>query len=489
MQLFTSLQGTILIFGYGVLMWLLVGLFAGRFSRKKLAFLVADRKISQWPAAFSIAATWIWAPALFLAAQKAYQQGIVGVFWFTVPNVACLIIFAYFAEKVRDKLPDGFTISGYVRKRLSARCQNVYLLQLLGLATCSFAVQLLAGGVVIAGLTGISFLAVTVVLALIALSYSWWSGIRSSIMTDYAQMVFIALIGFTFIPWAVLESGGWSSVVAGLYGRTGTFNSLISGDGGMAFWSFGIPVTIGLLAGPFGDQSFWQRAFSIKEGQVKGAFIKGAVIFATVPILMSLLGFIAAGKALTVKDVQLTNLVVILEYLPRWTVVPFTYMLLSGLVSTLDSNLCAIASLTGHDVFNRKQYSQPKAPSTRQQRDNADAWAVQYARSAMLVFCLGAVVIANLPGMKILYLFLFYGTLRASTLLPTVILILKKDVSEPGVFWGIVSAIAVGLPIFAYGKFTGNLPFIVFGSIFTVGISGTVTLVMSKVRETARVGV
>jgi Na+/proline symporter len=183
-----------------------------------------------------------------------------------------------------------------------------------------------------------------------------------------------------------------------------------------------------------------------------------------------------------VKDVQLTNLVVILEYLPRWTVVPFTYMLLSGLVSTLDSNLCAISSLTGHDVFNRKQGSQLPG-------ENSDARAVQYARSAMLVFCLGAVVIANLPGMKILYLFLFYGTLRASTLLPTVILILKKDVSEPGVFWGIVSAIAVGLPIFAYGKFTGNLPFIVFGSIFTVGISGTVTLVMSKVRETVRVGV
>ena len=95
----------------------------------------------------------------------------------------------------------------------------------------------------------------------------------------------------------------------------------------------------------------------------------------------------------------------------------------------------------------------------------------------MIVFCVAAVGIANIPGMQILYLFLFYGTLRASTLLPTVIVILKERVSEPGVFWGIVAAIAIGLPIFAYGKFAGNLFFTVFGSVFTVGISGTIALV------------
>jgi hypothetical protein len=84
-------------------------------------------------------------------------------------------------------------------------------------------------------------------------------------------------------------------------------------------------------------------------------------------------------------------------------------------------------------------------------------------------------LIANIPGIKILYLFLFYGTLRASTLLPTMTIILKEKVSEPGVFWGIVLAIAIGLPVFAYGKFTNDLPFILFGSLFTVGVSGAVT--------------
>ena len=404
--------------------------------------------------------TWIWAPALFVAAQKGYQQGWVGVFWFTLPNVLCLVVFAFFATKIRRVLPEGFTLSGYILERHSKRVHNLYLLELIGLAMCSFAVQLLAGGMIISTLTGLNFLLVTVLLSLIALSYSFYSGMRASVMTDYIQMIFIALIGFVFVPWVVAKAGGFSAVLPGLIGRTGTFTSLFSGDGGKAFWTFGLPVTIGLMSVPFGDQSFWQRAFSTKKDEVKGAFIKGALIFATVPLLMSLLGFVAGGLAMNVKDAQLVNLETVMAFLPAWTVVPFVFMLLSGLVSTLDSNLCAIASITGHDIHSRAEI---KGDS------------VGFSRSLMVVFAIGAVMIANIPGMEILYLFLFYGTLRASTLLPTVITLSCNRVYEGGMFWGILGSIVLGLPMFAYGKFTGNVPMIVIGSVFTVLFSGAVT--------------
>lgn len=78
-------------------------------------------------------------------------------------------------------------------------------------------------------------------------------------------------------------------------------------------------------------------------------------------------------------------------------------------------------------------------------------------------------------GMEILYLFLFYGALRASTLLPTVITLSCNRVYEGGMFWGILGSIVLGLPMFAYGKFTGNVPMIVIGSVFTGLFSGAVT--------------
>jgi len=428
---------------------------------KKEEFLVANRNIGALPAAFSIAATWIWAPALFVAAQKAYTQGWVGLFWFTVPNVLCLVVFAHFAQIFRDKFPSGYTISGYMKERYSSRVQWIYHVELIGLSICSFAVQLLAGGLIFSTLTGIPFLHVTLVLSVIALSYSLVSGIRASILTDYVQMAIILIVSAILIPWAVTEAGGISTIVSGLSGISGEYTSLFTGKGVDVFLSFGIAVTIGLFSGPFGDQTFWQRAQSVEKRNVKKAFILGALIFSVVPITMSLLGFVAAGTGMVANSAQLINLEVIQRFLPVWAVFPFTLMLLSGLVSTLDSALCAISSVFWGDIACKGGDSKHNT------------------RLVMVGAAIVAVGIANIPGMQILYLFLFYGTLRASVLIPTVMTLLSSKIKESGMFWGILSSIAIGLPIFAYGKFNGNLPMIIAGSIITVGLSGVIVSVLS----------
>lgn len=459
--------------GYGGLAFALSWIFSRRSHGGKLRFLLADRSLGKWESAFSISASWIWAPALFIAAQKAYTQGLAGLFWFTVPNVMCLIIFAFFAENIRRRLPQGFTLSDYMRGRFSRRVQNLYMLELVGLAACSFAVQLLAGGKIIAALTGIPFFWVTVTLAAISLSYSLFSGLRASVVTDCAQMVWILLVGFTLVPWAIANAGGIEVVVEGLGGISGEFSSIFSGKSLDVAVTFGIPVTIGLLAGPFGDQSFWQRAFATKKEHVKSAFIWGALIFAVVPLLMSLTGFVAAGNGWTLADAATTNLETVIRLLPAWTLIPFVYMLLSGLVSTQDSNLCSVASIVGHDMVNRRKKSDTAG-------DTGSAGVMKMSRLSMAILAAVTIAIANLPGIKILHLFLFYGTLRASTLLPTVMTLLSDNISEHGVYWGILAAILIGLPVFAYGNLTGSTQWVVTGSLFTVLSSGIVTFGTSR---------
>jgi len=456
--IFSQTSGWLMLFIYGVLMLGCTWGFTSKLIKTKLYYLAAERKVPMVMAGFSIAAAWVWAPALFIAAQKAYQEGFVGLFWFTVPNVACLIIFAFFADILRKRVPDGYTLSGYVLERFSKRVHNMYLLELNGLATCSFAVQLLAGGTVLSTLTGIPLYQVTIALSVIALSYTFWRGLKASILSDYIDMAFIVFVGFTFIPWAIWNAGGADVVIKGFSGLSGKFVSLTDENGMKVFLNFGLPVTIGLLSGPFGDQSFWQRAFAIKEGSVKGAFILGAFLFATVPLTMSLLGFTAAGTGLVVKSAQLVNLEVVVKYLPLWCLVPFVYMLLMGLCSTLDSNLSAVSSLGGHDFAIRT---------------NHQGNAIDYSRFYMAGMAIIAILIANIPGMQILYLFLFYATLRSSTLLPTVTMILKNNnVSESGMFYGIIASLTLGLPVFAYGNFNKITGFIVAGSLLTVLLSG-----------------
>jgi len=468
--LLTQWQGAALLIVYAASM-LGLTLLLHHYAEGKEEFLVGRREIGMWPAAFSIAATWVWAPALFVAAQKAYQEGVAGVFWFTVPNALCLVLFAFFAERLRRRVPHGYTLPSFMGDRYSSRVQGAYLFQMVSLATCSFAVQLLAGGAAISLLTGMPFWFVTVALAATALSYSLWSGIRASVATDYAQMVIILLVALTIIPWAVYAAGGLEVIARGLGGVSGQYASVFNADVALAF---GLPVTIGLLSGPFGDQSFWQRAWSVREKDVRRAFIWAAVIFALVPLTLCVPGFLAAGMGLAVASPQMVNLETILTLLPAWVAIPFAFMLLSGLISTLDSNLCAISGLAGHDAWEK----------TWVKGDPMIA-----ARWAMVGLAVAGIAIANIPGLSILHLFLFYGTLRASTLLPTVMTILDMRLTERGVFWGIVFAIAVGLPIFAYGNFGGGLWWTVGGSLLTVLSSGAVAWLISRQDERAFVRV
>ncbi len=94
-------------------------------------FCVGDRNTGWMVSALSIAATWIWAPALFTSTENAYTKGFAGLFWFLVPNVVCLILFIPFAKRIRREMPEGITLSGYMYAKYSSRSvKNIYLFQL-----------------------------------------------------------------------------------------------------------------------------------------------------------------------------------------------------------------------------------------------------------------------------------------------------------------------------------------------------------------------
>lgn len=472
MEGLSSLEGWALIATYFVAMMMLV-VFLRKHKKTKEEFLVANRSMPWLLTAFSMAATWVWAPSMFVASEKAYTQGLAGVFWFVVPNVLTLILFAFFANKMRKLRPDGWTFSDYIREKYSKRCHNLYLIESFGLQTMSFAVQLLAGATIFSKITGISFTATTIVMAVCPLLYTFASGIRSSIVTDFWKMLWIVIVLLLGLP-IMFSSARPNALFNGLGGITGDFGSLFSATGIMVALSFGIPTTIGLLSGTFGDQMFWQRVFCVKADKVKRTMITAAFIFAAVPISLAVFGFFAAGTGLAISDTQLTNVGAVMAFCPKWFLYLFFVLILSGLISTVDSIICAVSSVAGHDVV--KRLSMNEKWHGRIQKNIflfiLFANEVRAARFAMIVVTIIAILIANIPGLTILYLFLLYGTLRSSVMLPTVFAILGKRMSERGLFYGILTSMIVGLPIFAYGNFTGNIPMIVFGSLFTILASG-----------------
>ena len=447
------------LIAYAVLMIGLTAAFTGK-NNDGSDFYVGRRNMGMVQTAMSIAATWIWAPALFTSAEKAYSNGYAGLFYFLVPNILCLLFFIPFARKIREEMPDGITLSGYMgMKYNSDGVRRVYHFQLAALSVLSTAVQLLAGGKVLSVLTGISFPVATVILAAIALSYSCISGIRASVLTDVVQMAFMLAACALFVPWALIQNGGAFSMA----GISGEYTGLFTGKGIEVFLGFGLPTAIGLFAGPFGDQCFWQRVFSVRKDRIGRSFGLGAFFFAMVPLSMGILGFIAAGAGFVPSDSGMVNFELIKSILPSWTLIPFMFMLISGLLSTVDSNLCAVASLT----------------TDKEANDTSKAKGIR----AMLVLLIIAIAIANIPCLTVTHMFLFYGTFRAATMLPTIMTLIGVELKPLGVTAGIIAALAMGIPVFSYGNLLGISEYKTAGSLITVLLSGIVAVAYSRISQ------
>lgn len=429
-------------------------------------FHVGDRDMGTLQSAMSVAATWIWAPALFVSAEKAYANGFVGLFWFLVPNVLCLILFIPFAKRIRERMPKGISLAGFMGEQYhSEKVKGIYLFQLGSLSVLSTGVQLLAGGKILSTITGIPMLPMTILLAAIAYSYSQFSGIKASVLTDAVQMTIMLAVCAVLIPWALSMPGNITALQQGITGVTGEYTSLFSESGMKVLLGFGIPTAIGLFAGPFGDQCFWQRAFSIKENKIRRAFSLGALLFAIVPLSMGVLGFVAAGKGFSPNDTGIVNFELVAQLFPKWVMVPFLFMVVSGLLSTVDSNLCAISSLS--------------AELRCVSRMN-NAGKMKAAKLSMLAILAMGILIANIPGVTVTHLFLFYGTLRSATLLSTVFTLTSVKASARGVFVGIILSLCCGLPLFAYGNIFGIAQYKTLGSLLTVLTAGVASCIITR---------
>ena len=98
----------------------------------------------------------------------------------------------------------------------------------------------------------------------------------------------------------------------------------------------------------------------------------------------------------------------------------------------------------------------------------------------MVVLLAAGILIANIPGITVTHLFLFYGTLRASTLLPTVLTLKGVRLTSGGIIAGVITSLTVGLPVFAYGSVLNSGPYKTLGSMLAVLLSGIIALATSR---------
>ncbi|QNI31122.1 hypothetical protein H7849_18740 [Alloacidobacterium dinghuense] len=449
--------------------------------------MAAGRRVPWWIGAISIAVTWIWAPALFVSVQQAYQQGIPGIFWFTAPNVLSLIIIAPLAVRIRRQLPGGYSQPEWIRYRFDKKTERLFLVPFFWYQVMAVTVQLYAGGSIFSLLTGARIEYVMMILASTTLVYSVISGMRASIVTDFLQYALMLTAALIVIPWTISSAGGWSAISGGLGGVSGSHRSIF--DAQVAF-NFGIVTTIGLLSGSLADQQHWQRAFAIEKQGLVRAYVLSGVLFGIVPLVVSLLGFVAANPASGVSlaagvDPSMVGVVAVSHFLPKWAVGAFAVMLLGGLCSTLDSGMCAASALYAGSVLKlnpaeqaireKERLGLELAAEEREEQRQLDHKIVSRGRWAMVgVTVVGAAValaVLYIPGFGLQYLWWVFNTVAACVAMPTILSLYWNRLGSTGVFWGVLIAFFVGIPLFVYSNIRGIIWLTVASSLGIIAVT------------------
>lgn len=468
-------------------------------------FLVGERKVNWLLGGSSIAASWIWAPALFISTLFAYEDGLAGLFWFVVPNIIALALFAVLAPTIRKKMPYGYTLPQWIRHRLeSEKVHKVYLFPYFFYQLMAITVQLYAGGNLLALLLGIPVyqavaIITIVILAAIPLIYSLISGLEASVITDFIQLIFILLALVIIIPW-VINVTGVESIKAGLSGLQGTLNVF---DPKTAF-SLGIVTAIGLISGAISDQQYWQRGFAIKKNHIKKAFIFGALVFGLVPIVLGLLGFIGADPNVSIIlpegiDASMVGVMVVAKFLPVWTTFLFVIMLISALSSTLDPGMNAAGSLYATDVMKYTKYErdlmlrhekgEKLTDKEKLKKHLLDARRMSGSRTTMVVLTILGFLVAlgviYIPKFELKQLWWVFNTIAACVVVPTVLSLYWQRLNAKGVLWGVLVAFFLGLPIFIYSNIIDNQLWTVLSSLFIILITLIFCIAFSKKKPSA----
>ena len=469
LPLFGMDTGALILLVYGIIAFGLTYWYSRGYNDTKTSFLVARRELNTFQGSLSVAAAWLWAPGLFISVQQAYVNGLVGHFWFSFGNFLTLAFFGYFAYRLRQQFPEGFTFSGFIQEKFSKRVQNIYIVEMIVLATCAFAINLLAGSKTLEVLTGIPYTYTALAMALIALTYSFRTGLKATVVTEVFKIIVVWTGVLLIVPAVVYAAGGWDVVTSGLGGIKGDGADIFGTERAwVVFATFGITAFLGHLGGPWGDNSFYQRAFAIKKQSVLKSFVIAAFVFGIIPVAMGLLGYVAAGSGMQIPAnmVGTTNAIVIANFLPSWASIFFVFLVFAGLVAILDSQFASVANMTGHDLYNKYK------------KKVNDQEVIRYARMGMVTLAVAGFAITQVPGITLLYIFLFFATLRAAVWLPSLVAIVRpKWLTETGMFYGIGTAITVGVPMFVYGKLYNSISFTFAGTL--IAIFGSIILVLA----------
>ena len=315
-------------------------------------YMVSNGSVGFGMSAASMTATWIWAASFYGAASSGFQYGLSGAihygFW-----GALMILFIYpFGRRFRKLAPNARTLAEIMHARHGSASQMILASSNLVGSLISLMVNFTAAGALVDILSPLNFTEGVLIAGSGVLLYTFWSGFRSSVFTDFWQLTAMMVAAVVITPVLFFKLDGPDLFVQGMPNLSAEQANFFSTT---AFLEQGAPFFVAVLAYAIGNQTIAQRLFAVREDLIKPSFITATIGYGSIVIGLGMLGLFALLAGVQPIDDNLNNLIpqMAATYLSPVMVILLFVMIIGSLSSTADSDLSALSAIVMTDVYGK----------------------------------------------------------------------------------------------------------------------------------------
>ncbi|MDX5480735.1 MAG: sodium:solute symporter family protein [Hymenobacteraceae bacterium] len=336
-----------------VLLYLLfnigVGYWASRRVHNTTDFLLAGRQLPFYISTTVVFATWFGSETLLGASSEFASHGLLGVIEDPFGAALCLVLVGLFFAKRLYRM-NLLTLGDYYRIRFNRTTEQLAAFFMVISYFGWIAAQMVALGIVMNQVFGISTPAGIVLGSMIVVGYTYLGGMWSVSITDFVQTVMI-ICGLIFISYELMQAMPLSQVTAPL---PDNFFRFVPQERDSTTWLnyFGLWITIGL--GSIPQQDVFQRVMSARSERVAVASsIAAGFLYLTVAFMPLVLALYARQlyPELLQEDAQLLVPGLILHSGSLLLKVLFFGALISAIISTASGGILAPAAILSENML------------------------------------------------------------------------------------------------------------------------------------------
>jgi SSS family transporter len=331
-----------------LVMMLFIGIWASKRTGSTANFIVAGRRLPIWIGSATIIATWFGGGTMMGAAGASYERGLLGVIADPFGGALCLFLVGFFFVRMFRRLR-LLTFIDFFQNRYGTTAATIAAIGSIASNIGWTGALLVAFGLVFQSLTSVPMEFGIMGGAAVVFVYTVAGGMWAVAVTDFVQIVVIAIGLILLLVVVLIDVGGWGAISPQL--PEDTFRMIPAEHSWMVWLNYFRAWLIFGLA-DVTAQTLLQRAFSARNEQVaQNSFYLAGIGHLSLGMIPVMLGIIASVTMPGIVDKETVVPEMAIAHLHPIAIAIFVGALLAAIMSSADSALLAAASVFSVNIL------------------------------------------------------------------------------------------------------------------------------------------